>query len=285
MYRLIFTNANGKTIDFSQITDTKIINVTGLEMTKGIVSESSNPNIDGVSISHIQRDKRNVLITLAQYGASVKKIRQDIYSVLSGKQKGVLRFIDDTKDVSTTAIIEDIDPLQWTLTPTLSISILCESAFFESTTAKTTKIVSIENNLSFPLQLTAEGQEFGRIQSVSELYLENNGQEVTPCHIKLIFSGTVENPVVTNTTTGLYFSLSGSYNSGQIIDIYSDVGKKRVILTDIDGTERDLFSFVSFSSDWLSLALGQNQFMLSASSGLSNMSAEIEFKELFYGVD
>lgn len=285
MYRLIFKNARGQEIDFTQIADTQILSVSGLETTTAEISEETNPVIDGVSFGNVKRGKRNVVINLAQYGLYVKQTRRNVYNVLSGKEKGQLRYIDEDLDVSTSAYIENIIPTQWTNAPTLSISILCESAFFESTVSKKTRVVSLEGKLIFPLELTEQGQEFGELSTDNNLRLINNGQEKTPCHIKLSFKGQVENPVITNQKTGEYFSFLRTFSSGQVVDIYSDIGGKRAIMTEIDGTKVDLFEYISISSIWLFLGIGENFFSVSALSGTDNITMDIDFKELYYGVD
>ncbi|MBR2909301.1 MAG: phage tail family protein [Clostridia bacterium] len=285
MFNLIFKNSRGQELDFTQIADSQILSVSGLETTTAEISEESNPVIDGVSFGTVRRGKRNVIITLAQYGINVKEIRRNIYNVLSGKEKGELRFIDESLDVSTSAYVENVVPTHWTNAPTLSISILCESAFFESTVTKKTRIISLEGKFSFPLELSEIGQEFGAILTENDLQIVNNGQEKTPCHIRLTFNGEVENPVITNFSTNEYFSLIRSFSSGQVVDIYSDVGQKRAILTDVDGTETDIFSDVSISSTWLFLKLGENILSVSSTLGLDKVLTEIEFKELYYGVD
>lgn len=285
MYNLIFTNSRGQELDFTKIIDSQILSISGLEPTTAETTEETNPLIDGVTFGTIRRGKRNIVVNIAQYGLRIKEIRRNLYNVLGGKENGQLRFIDENIDVSTSAYIENILPTQWTNAPTLSISILCESAFFESTVTKKTRVVSLENKLSFPLELTEQGQEFGELVTENALIVNNNGQEKTPCHIKLVFNGAVENPVITNNTMNEYFSLIRTFSSGQVVDIYSDIGQKRAILTDIDGTETDIFSDISISSSWLFLKLGENIISVSSAKGIENVVTEIEFKELFYGVD
>lgn len=285
MYNLIFTNSRGQDLDFTKIIDSQILSISGLEPTTAETTEETSPMIDGVTFGTIRRGKRNIVVNIAQYGLRIKEVRRNIYNVLGGKEKGQLRFIDENIDVSTSAYIENIVPTQWTNAPTLSISILCESAFFESTVTKKTRVVSLEEKLSFPLELTEQGQEFGELVTENALIVNNNGQEKTPCHIKLVFSGAVENPVITNNTMNEYFSLIRTFSSGQVVDIYSDIGQKRAILTDIDGSETDIFSDISISSSWLFLKLGENIISVSSAKGVENVVTEIEFKELFYGVD
>lgn len=285
MYNLIFKNSRGQEIDFTKIADTQILSVSGLEPTTAEISEETNPVKDGVTFGNVLKGKRNVIINIAQYGINVKKIRRNIYNILSGKENGQLRYIDDELDVSTSAIIENIVPTHWTNAPTLSISILSESAFFESTISKKSRVVSLEGKLSFPLELTQQGQEFGVLTTDNNLQLINNGQEKAPCHIRLSFKGTVQNPVITNLTTGDYFSLQRTFSSGQVVDIYSEVGGKRAIMTEINGSKVDLFEFVSISSTWLFLGIGDNYFTVSALSGMDNITMDLDFKELFYGVD
>ena len=115
--------------------------------------------------------------------------------------------------------------------------------------------------------------------------ITKNNIQITGKQLNKTFNGEVENPVITNFSTNEYFSLIRSFSSGQVVDIYSDVGQKRAILTDVDGTETDIFSDVSISSTWLFLKLGENVLSVSSTLGLDKVLTEIEFKELYYGVD
>lgn len=285
MYNLIFTNARGQSVDFTNIADTHILSVSGLEPTTANISEFTTPSLDGVKFANIKRGKRNILINLAQNGMNNADIRKRLYAILGGKVKGVLRVIDNSLDVSVSAIVESITPTQWTEKPTLQISIICESAFFYSTEKKKTKISSVTPLLSFPLELSSEGQEFGQVKNESFMSIDNNGQEKTPCLITLSIIGDVQNPIISNNSIGLYFSLLGDFSNGQKIVINSEVGEKYAKLIDVDGQERDLFNDISISSSWLYVDVGTNNFIVSASSGLDNIVCDIEFNELYYGVD
>lgn len=285
MYSLIFTNNKGQSIDFSKLADSHIIGVSGLEPTNAEISKFTSPTLDGANFSNIKRIERNVIINLAQNGINNKAVRKRIYSVVGGKQKGVFRYVDDTLDVFTSAIVDSITPTQWTNAPMLQISVLCESAFFFSTETKKTKISSITPLLEFPLELTSDGQEFGQIESINDMAIMNNGQEKTPCQITLEINGNVKNPIISNNAIGSYFSLIGDFYNGQKIVINSETGGKFAKLIDVDNTERDLFNNISISSTWLYLDVGQNQFVISAESGIDNIIANIEYREIFYGVD
>lgn len=285
MYSLIFTNNKGQSIDFSKLADSHIIGVSGLEPTNAEISEFTSPTFDGVNFSNIKKSKRNVIINLAQNGINNKAVRKRIYNVVGGKQKGVFRYVDDTLDVFTSAIVESITPTQWTNAPMLQISVLCESAFFFSTELKKTRIARITPLLEFPLELAEQGQEFGRIESENNMIIINNGDEITPCKITLDITGDVVNPIVSNNAIGGYFSLFGDFYEGQKIVIETETGKKSAKVIDVDNSERDLFNNISVSSTWLYIDVGQNQFVISAESGIDNIIANIEYREIFYGVD
>lgn len=285
MYSLIFTNNKGQSIDFSKLADSHIIGVSGLEPTDAEISEFTTPTFDGVNFANIKRGKRNVIINIAQKGINNAEVRKQIYRVVGGKQKGVFRYVDNTLDVFTSAIVESITPTQWTNAPILQVSILCERAFFYSTELKKTRITRITPLLEFPLELTEQGQEFGRIESENNMIIINNGDEITPCKITLDIIGSVSNPIVSNNAIGGYFSLFGDFHEGQKIVIETETGKKSAKVIDVDNRERDLFNSISISSTWLYIDVGQNQFVISAESGIDNIVANIEYREIFYGVD
>lgn len=287
MYNLIFTNKNGRIIDFTLLEDTQILNVSGLDPTQAEISEMTTPNRDGVYFSNIKRGKRVITVSLAQIGRAEinRRVRSVLYSVCGPKTAGSLRFTDDSLDVSVSAVVESVVPAQWSEKPTVIITIVCDSALFESTETKKSNIYTSKGLFKFPLVLNAAGEPVGEVMTDTQLVITNNGQEKAPCLISLRLTGSVENPVVYNNTTGEYFSIEGNFTTGQVLEFYSGVGGKYAKCINSDASETDIFHKISVASSWLLLEVGNNNFTIGAISGVNNIMFSLEYKELYYGVD
>lgn len=164
------------------------------------------------------------------------------------------------------------------------ISGLCPNPLFSYVNEVSNKIGLYAGQFHFPLYMTQEEPViFGERITNQTTMLNNLGDVQTGLKIRIIANDTVQNPTITNVTTGEYFTVNKTLSAGEIIDIDTNIGNKN-IKGGTEGALQNYFQYKTIESSWIKLQKGVNVIRYSATSGVNNLSIILQFSPQFLEV-
>lgn len=126
---------------------------------------------------------------------------------------------------------------------------------------------------SFPLKLGQVG---------SNIMVNNRGHVETP--IKITIGGYVKDPRVENLTTGEFIKVNQEIRVGEILEINTEDGRKKVEKIDAEGNRINVFNWIDPNSTFFKLGLGYNNLTYSAVEEDNNSSVQIEYYHKYLGI-
>lgn len=114
---------------------------------------------------------------------------------------------------------------------------------------------------------------FSTFSEAQEYVIENPSS--TPNGIQAVITafGNVENPRISNLTTGEHVQINTRMTSGDTLRINTQIGFIEAVLN-----ETDVLRFLSLQSRMVQLAAGKNTLLFSADSGAQSANCEISFR-------
>ena len=144
-------------------------------------------------------------------------------------------------------------------------------------------ITSWQGAFSFPLEIPVAGIQMGIRSTALSVNVFNNGQEETGVNLVLKATGAVVNPSITNIRTFERFKLNMTMQAGDVIEVSTYKGKKKVMLTRANVTT-SIFNLVDIQSSFLKLDVGDNVFTYAADSGSTALEISVSFTPRLLGV-
>lgn len=260
---LIFTNSQGRSIDFCSTAGMTLYNADGFQPTELDASMVRKAYANGAVVNSSHRGERQVILNLAlTAGRGNDAIRRNLYEILGEKDAGLLRLVDGDLDVSAEAYAQAPAADTWTLTPTIQVSFLCPSAFFRAT-EQTTRESATANTFT----------------------IVNKGQTSTGVRIEATFSASVNGLVVENQTNGDIIHVDYSFKAGDILTLTTEVGEKGAILYR-GGAYYDIFGSVTYGERWLRVERGSNSMLFTNGKDVadSGIALAMKFNALYWGI-
>ena len=140
----------------------------------------------------------------------------------------------------------------------------------------------------FPLIINKTDQKppvimFGAREPSLIVKVYNSGAVSTGMRIVFKATGTLTNPSLINVYTQEYFRLNKELHSGEVVEITTTIGEKKVI-AQVNGVESNYFRYRDLDSTWLQLDVGDNLFRYDADSGIDNLEVYIYFSNRYLEV-
>lgn len=126
---------------------------------------------------------------------------------------------------------------------------------------------------------------FGEVQKSDFIHIENEGHMETGMQIIFEAQKEVVNPQILNVETREFIKINKTLQAGEKVLINTVDGEKGVFgyLPNSDEAIR-YYVYKDFDSTWLKLAIGDNNFLMSADSGLEDLICTIIYKNQFLEV-
>lgn len=140
----------------------------------------------------------------------------------------------------------------------------------------------------FPLIINKTEQEpptvmFGVREPSLIVNVFNHGAVGTGMRIVFKALGTLTGPSLINVYTQDYFKLNKTMYAGEIVEVTTTIGEKKVI-AHINGVETNYFRYRDLGSTWLQLDVGDNLFRYDAEAGIDNLEVYIYFSNRYLEV-
>lgn len=282
-YTLMIKNALGEEFELSHDIDNIVIEkVEGLDPPPIDVNTAYAPT-DGTSFRSAHAQQRNIVLHLALVG-EVEAQRLRLYKMFTPKKALTLFFSNRLRDVKTVCYVESPEFDIYAKPERAVISLICPSPWLESAVSidyePGYEVPTFEPPFSIELD---EPIPFSEVVDHPTSIIVNRGDAEVGLTAKITFTGEVTGLKITNETTGDFFKLEYSFQSGDVLNLDTRSGKLAVKRTR-SGSTINLLQYITDSSRWVKLPVGVNRVGITADSGLSYIAAEISVNLLYGGV-
>lgn len=282
MFSLTVENINGEKLQLTNTDNYAVTSITGLNPAPANINTSKLATNDGSIFNSSSVNQRNIVITI-YIRRSIEQNRIALYKFFKPKHYVKIYYSNDSRDVFIEGYVETFDGDLFSRSEKFQISIICPSPFFKSTDETSVILSNVTSAFKFPFSIGTEGIPFSQINDINLATLTNRGDVESGLTIEMYANGTVTNPTIYNVTTSEFFKLNYTLNFGNMARITTQKGQKSVKLL-IYGVERNLINYIGENSIWLQASVGENEFTLTAESGVSNLTTTIRQTNLFEGV-
>jgi len=213
----------------------------------------------------------------------VEANRLELYRIFKSKRYVKLKFSNESLSVFSEGYVDNIECSLFSMAETMQISVICPDPYFKGIGEGASEISILKDGFSFPFAIESEGIAFSVILEEAEAIIVNDGESDTGMNIVIDITGTVVNPVITNTWTEEYLGVDESFTNGDRIIIDTRRGKKKISLLRA-GSESSLVMALTSGSDWLQLASGMNRLVFTAEAGTDNAIVSVSYRVLYEAV-
>ena len=282
MYSIIVENESGMWVQLTGNRNYDLLSVTGANPPSANINTSTVVGMDGTLFNSARVNQRNIVLTLAIH-YPIESNRQVLYDLFKIKGIVKVKYKTDFRDVYISGYVESIEVNAWSQIQKAQISIICPQPFWmaeEDTIIRFTDSIAM---FEFPFSIPAEGIEFSRLAQLTSVMMNAGEIEIGGIITFRAKSDGVQNPGFYNLTTQKYFGVDITMQSGDIITINTNYGKKSVTLLR-SGEVTNLLPYRKSGSEWVQFVSGSNILSIDAAESLSNLDASVTVTQKFEGV-
>ena len=282
MIEIKIKNNTGEVLNLSTSPNYTLYDVTGVTPLPVNINSSVNATSDGSTINSMRTDNRNIVLYVAIQG-DVERNRLNLYKYFPYKKQISIYCKTDTRNVYIEGYTELIDIKLFSNQQVAQISIICPQPYFKDINELITSFSQVESLFSFPFSIPGTGTELSIIGNDIRKNIINTGEVDTGMIIELFAISEVVNPVIYDVLNRTHIKLDFTMHSNDIIYINTYSGQKSITLLR-DGVESNIISYLTYTSNWLTLSQGDNVFTYDAERGASNIKLTFRTLTLYGGV-
>lgn len=306
IYSIVVTNYLGDRIKLElgkpDVSGFLIKSITGLGPAKANVNTTEVSTNDGSLFNSARLSQRNIVLDMVfintVYGESIEDLRQKSYKYFPLKKSVELTIETDNRYAKTTGYVESNEPNIFSSQEGTQISIICPDPYFYSAGEdgnNVTNFYSIDPMFEFPFSNESLDEPllvFGEIQIKTEGVITYHGDSEIGVMIYIHAIGPVTNINIYNTETREVMRINTekiSSLTGKGIVASDDIvintakGEKSITLIR-EGVSYNILNCLDKNTDWFTLAKGDNIFVFTADSGVTNLQFRVENKVIYEGV-
>ena len=286
MQELVFTNANGESITINDYGEFRFRN---LNLTRVIANNLNEASFDQDGTEYLGTtllQPRDIIFGLLLRGVGFKDLyskRRDILRIFNPKLgEGTLKYTNDFTSY-TLKVVVDATPaflpgknFVGYHTMACNISLTAMDPFFFDNDETVRIMEDFLDRFRFPFHFKTKFATRG-----STIVINNDGDVETP--VEVTFFGAVEDPKITNDTTGEFIQVIGTVGTGQKLVINTEDGNKSVVLVTETNEQINQYSKITLDSTFWKLQQGENQISFEVTSG-DNPIVEIRYSQKWVGV-
>lgn len=206
---------------------------------------------------------------------------QQIIELSYSKYK--LNFLPNSSIKYSTTVIENNE-----VVCKFKISGMAADPLFKDDHENQVSAASTKPQFHFPLIINKTTQKppavmFGVREPSLIVNVYNSGAVATGMRIVFKALGTLTGPSLVNVYTQEYFKINKTMYAGEMIEVITTVGEKKVIAL-TNGIETNYFKYRDLDSTWLQLDVGDNLFRYDADAGIDNLEVYIYFSNKYLEV-
>lgn len=262
MQSLVFTNQRDETLSLGYTKPFFLQNLIGLSDTPTNNLSVVGYQQDGQTPMGQFLQARMVTFSLFVFGSNMQDSfnkRRELIRYLNPKETFTCIYTNDYMSVKFTCRIDGAPKFSSTQDTkgyqACTISLLVDDPYLYDI-EETTRYCSVTTpTFMFPLTFSPE-ITFSTLDNRT-ITITNNGDVETPVTFQLL--GYVENPTITNETTGEFIKVNQTIQSDEILEIRTGYGDKRVEIIDSNGTRTNAFNYIDLDSTFFQLSVGDNE--------------------------
>lgn len=277
--------SNNKTLDISENTSYKLIEIEGIEKSEFELNTVSNAQYDGSVVVNKRLKNRPIYIKVDYKGDKKEIERKKLISFFNPKNSGVL--IISYGDMER-SIVYEIEGFNCKLTNihddlTFMVDFLCPNPYLRDIIESKINIALWKGVFKFPLTIPKNIGIIVGLREPSLIVNVNNTGDVK-CGVIIEFKalGTVSKPSLLNVNTGEYIKINKSMVAGEVITVNTNIGSKKIMQI-LNGVETNILNYIDLDSTFLQLNVGDNLFRYDAEANLNNLEVSIYYNPYYLG--
>lgn len=291
MFKFNYRNTEGAIITMGVERPFVITSSDGLDAVTNNITTLTQFNMAGVDIVGQQLASRTIKLegeVVATSSSELEDLRSRFISIMNPDLAGSLEVETNNKTYSIDVLV-DVAPSFGTSQKAneyeFTVELLAAQPYFYDVTDynKLIPLSSIQNKMKFPLQITSN-YIFTSIVSGAITTVTNSGDIKTGAVFTIKVSGDATNVKILNIATNEYFLINDSFVAGDVITLNTLRGHLQVYKTDANGTKTNLMSKRDVNSDFFELIKGDNFIQITATTGETVITTDMQFTPLVLGV-
>ena len=271
-----YVNENGDSVTFDYAGGFLISKPSGIDTLSVSLAQAQGIDQVGATIQSTNIQPRPVTIVGCLVGDAQDVNKNKLLSVVRPDIGGKLYADDYYLSVYPTAtpIIEPKNRLA-----RFQFSLLAPYPYWCKDDSASATLSGIQKLFKLPCNFS-KTYRFGELMQTQFMNVANRGQVPIPYTATFIAKGEVENPKITNATTGKFLLIKKTLVSGERL-VVEITHERTYVTSSVDG---DCRGALSLSSNLFRLDVGDNVLKPEAASGLENMQVEIDFATEIVGI-
>ncbi|UIB81220.1 tail protein [Flyfo myovirus Tbat2_7] len=291
MFKFNYRNTEGAIITMGVERPFVITSSDGLDAVTNNITTLTQFNMAGVDVVGQQLASRTIKLdgeVVATSSSELENLRSQFISIMNPDLAGSLEVETNNKTYSIDVLV-DVAPNFGTSQKAneyeFTVELLAAQPYFYDVTDynKLIPLSFIQNKMKFPLQITSN-YIFASIVSGAITTVTNSGDIKTGAVFTTRVSGEATNIKILNIATNEYFLINDSFVAGDVITLNTLRGHLQVYKTDANGTKTNLMSKRDVNSDFFELIKGDNFIQITAATGETVITTDMQFTPLVLGV-
>ena len=271
-----YVNENGDSITFDYAGGFLISKPSGIDTLSVSLSQAQGIDQVGATIQSTNIQPRPVTIVGCLVGDAQDVNKNKLLSAVRPDIGGKLYADDYYLSVYPTAtpIIEPKDRLA-----RFQFSLLAPYPYWCKDDSASATLSGIQKLFKLPCNFS-KTYRFGELMQTQFMNVPNRGQVPVPYTATFIAKGEVENPKITNATTGKFLLIKKTLVSGEML-VVEITHERTYVTSSVDG---DCRGALSLTSNLFRLDVGDNVLKPEAESGLDNLQVDVDFATEIVGI-
>ena len=289
MQKLTLTNSSGAMMSLGCAKPYLLQNLVGISDAPVELLSTRGYQQDGQTPAGQYLQARLVTFAVAVMGASLAEVfgyRRELIRFLNPKELFSCAYQNDYTSVRFDCRVEGAPEFQPTqgngglLYQLCAISLVADDPYLLDPEETTVRMAIAEPLFRFPLVFSPDIL-FSLLLN-PDLIITNLGDVPAPVRIRIY--GNTENPTITNITTGEFIKVNQTILSGEILEITTGYGQKRVEIIAEDGSRTNAFNYIDLESTFWQLAVGPNRIEYTADNGVASAPIYLYYSCRYVGV-
>jgi len=293
MEKLVFTNSKGQSVELGNNPPFILTKIEGTGAVDVNIQSQKSAYQDGSTYLDNTLEPRPISIEVMLLADTIGEMIKSRHRLLKafnpklGPGKLVYQLGNIKREIEAISelapVFSDAGDFKDTMQPGL-IQLYCPNPFWRDLIETKEDISTEVGNFSFPWGIPPEGTELSirTISFITNIY--NPGDVETPVKIFLRARGTVENPIIENLNTGEYIKVKRTLSDGDVLEINTEFGNKRVEIIRSNGDRENVFHYIDYKSTFFSVEAGDTTIKYDAEIGENNLDVSIYYTPKYLGV-
>ncbi|SDN79195.1 phage tail family protein [Acetanaerobacterium elongatum] len=287
--RLVYTNQNGESVEFSHDSLYHTDDVSGLADVRNTIYSVNSMGQDGDTYVGNRIESREIEIVgciRSRKKEEMLALRRRLNKVLNPQLSATLTYSygDFIRVIDCKANNAPVYAKPGVFAG-FTVNLLCLDPFWRENAETKAAVASWLGSLEFETEIPMDtGMELGYREPSRIVNVFNAGDVGTGIRAEFRATGTVSNPEILNVDTGEYLRFNNlTLSAGDLLTVSTHYGRKVCTLKQ-NGAVTDALRYLDVDSAFLQLVPGDNLFRYSATAGENNLEVSVYHNNKYLGV-